>query len=216
MVKKIKQQGFVLVLSLVMLASMSLIGTLLVFSSNEEMTNSEGSFQHYQSYYAAETAIFAGRSYLQQNISRLDNFQPKTIGTPNNASQGFSQARSTNISASALSNSTCTDQFTPISNLVTSEILPRHDRYNFWNFLIIEGQAGNIPTTSAQNIKQYFFEFYIQRLGVAPLAEGFSVQAKSSYEQKEKSAYAINACGMFDGGTFNKVIPIQKVLYANE
>ena len=36
MVKKIKQQGFVLVLSLVMLASMSLIGTLLVFSSNEE------------------------------------------------------------------------------------------------------------------------------------------------------------------------------------
>ena len=95
MVKKIKQQGFVLVLSLVMLASMSLIGTLLVFSSNEEMTNSEGSFQHYQSYYAAETAIFAGRSYLQQNISRLDNFQPKTIGTPNNASQRFSQARST-------------------------------------------------------------------------------------------------------------------------
>ena len=211
MVKKIKQQGFVLVLSLVMLASMSLILTAAADTQISIVAEQVTDFD-----LAAETAIFAGRSYLQQNISRLDNFQPKTIGTPNNASQRFSQARSTNISASALSNSTCTDQFTPISDLVTSEILPRHNRYNFWNFLIIEGQAGNIPTTSAQNIKQYFFEFYIQRLGVAPLAEGFSVQAKSSYEQKEKSAYAINACGMFDGGTFNKVIPIQKVLYANE
>ena len=209
---KKNEKGFAIVLALVLLLVMSLMGgTLIVISSGDHQNNNLND-EYQQTFYVAETALIEGEKYLinqylgpwdiSTNLRSTDrNVNPVPL-TATFAGDMSSQRKNYTLSGST---------FTDTEDLCFKSF-PQIIRANYkvvtfqsWNF----GQAFlDLDPTSfnrfsqdekdqIDNLKDFYYEFFIERAGSASFTgPGSSIKKGSSDDNKNGMAYRIYGCGI--------------------
>ena len=214
--KNKNEQGFALVLSLVLMLAMSLMGgALIVISAGDHQSNNT-SDDYQQTFYVAETALIEGEKYL------LNQFLgPWDTGThardvtkrnlPNNGTTVWNgdmlAANKINYDASTLTSK----QYLDTTNYCYNSFkdIDRADLKiavaESWNFGTIIRNAFNTNATlderdEAEKLKHYYYEFFITRIGAAPFrGYGSSIKQGATDSGNDGMAYRIFGCGIKNG-----------------
>tara|TARA_B100000929_G_scaffold77410_2_gene60462 strand:+ start:970 stop:1695 length:726 start_codon:yes stop_codon:yes gene_type:complete len=206
MIKKKNEQGFALVLSLVLMLAMSLMGgALIVISASDHQSNNK-SDEYQQTFYVAETALLEGEKYLlNQFLGPWNTSSHKRDVTkknlPSNQTSNFNgQMTKKNYKTSNKfyfnTSNYCFKSFPEIPNdfkVVAAES---------WNFgdVIRDSFNNNASKTEkdeAERLKGYYYEYFVTRIGSAPFkGSGQSIKKKSGDTGNNGMAYRIFGCGI--------------------
>ena len=188
MIKK-NEQGFALVLSLVLMLAMSLMGgALIVMSASDHQSNNK-SDEYQQTFYVAETALLEGEKYVLNQF--LGPWNPanhkRNVGSrnlPTNQKSTFNgQMTKVNYSSSD-------KYYFNTSNYCFNSFPDKPDNLKVvvgesWNFGDVIRDSFNINASKAEKdeaerLKGYYYEYFITNIGAAPFkGSGSSVKKKS-------------------------------------
>ena len=185
--KNKNEQGFALVLSLVLMLAMSLMGGALIVISAGDHKSNNNSDEYQQTFYVAETALIEGEKYV------LDRF----LGPWNTAThKRDTAARSLPANQTAVFNGTLTrknyqpsDSFYFNTNLSCYNSFRDIDKTNLkvvagesWNFGDVIRDSFQGATTEekqeAETLKGYYYEYFITRIGQPHLEDMAQVSKK--------------------------------------
>ena len=188
--KNKNEQGFALVLSLVLLLAMSLMGgALIVITAGDHQSNNT-SDDYQQTFYVAETALIEGEKYLlNQYLGPWDTSNHKrdvakrnlpANGTSNWNGKIINSNRknyTTNSSFYYDTNNYCYNSFKDIDKSALKIVVSES-----WNFGQIIRDSFNSNASvgeqgEADKLKKYFYEFFLVRIGAAPF-RGFGTSVK--------------------------------------
>ena len=204
--KNKNEQGFALVLSLVLMLAMSLMGGALIVISAGDHKSNNNSDEYQQTFYVAETALIEGEKYV------LDRF----LGPWNTAThKRDTAARSLPANQTAVFNGTLTrknyqpsDSFYFNTNLSCYNSFRDIDKTNLkvvagesWNFGDVIRDSFQGATTDekqeAETLKGYYYEYFITRIGAAPFrGYGSSIKKSATDTGNDGMAYRIYGCGI--------------------
>lgn len=206
------QNGFALVLSLVLLVVMSLMGgALIVVASGDHETNN-ASDNYQQTFYVAETALLEGEKYLvnqhlgpwnpaslkrgPRNLTPL-NLTTKFPGTM--TAKNYSHKDDKNEKWYTNTGNKCFNSFVGIKQddfyVVVAE------SYNFG--LLLEDSLKSFTKDEDMGIqmkklKNFYYEFFISRVGSASFSgAGSSIKKGATDSTNLGIAYKIFGCGIY-------------------
>ena len=211
--KNKNEQGFALVLSLVLLLAMSLMGgALIVISAGDHQSNNT-SDEYQQTFYVAETALLEGEKYLlNQYLGPWDTSNHKrdvakrnlpANGTSNWNGKIINSNRknyTTNSSFYYDTNNYCYNSFKDIDKSALKIVVSES-----WNFGQIIRDSFNSNASvgeqgEADKLKKYFYEFFLVRIGAAPFRGfGTSVKKGATDGGNDGMAYRVFGCGIRAG-----------------
>ena len=209
------ENGFALILSLVLLLAMSLMGGALIVMSAGDHTKNNSSDEYQQTFYVAETALIQGEKYILNQF--LGPWDTKTNARdltkrnlPNNQTTVFNgtmqlinydgkTAPYTKYNPNT--DKSCWNSFTGIDQKTFKVVAA--ESWNFGKLLY----DSNINKGSAQDIKKektnldkYYFEYFITQVGAAPFrGSGVSVKKGSNNTGNDGMAYRVYGCGINTG-----------------
>ena len=208
--KKNNQNGFTLILSLVMLLVMSLMGgALIVISSGDHQSNNT-SDEYQQTFYVAEHALIEAEKYL---INQMIGPWPDTAtstSTGTEASAVSEVLRNTDASSPwpngrgiptniiNVSSTPCSNSF---RNLLKDEdgntLVAVHQ--TLWNFgeliepILTQEEASD---KEVDHMKRYRWEFFAINVGRSTFkGAGTSLKKTSTNAQRQGNAYRLYGCG---------------------
>ena len=209
--KNKNEKGFALVLSLVLLLVMSLMGGALIVISSVDHRNNNSSDDYQQTFYVAETALLEGEKYIVNqflgpwkgspairdiaNRSLPSNdgvkFEGKmNLGNMPNAQDSFYQDTGKN----------CYNSFEDLDRKkLESSGVVRAESSNFGKLLkdAFTPDGSTDERDEADKLKNYFYEFFIYRIGKAPFrGYGSSVKKGANNTGVDGMAYRIYGCGV--------------------
>ena len=206
--RKIKEKGFALILSLVLLLAMSLMGGSLILITSEDHKSNNLVDVEQQTFYVAEMALLEGEEYLfDQYRGPLEWDTGTQTATrnltlrnlPNNLNSVFTGIMSPNPN-----DTICRNSFRnlpadlKVIDLVPASPAPEGLSFNFGAFLT----ASNIPTGNDQTfLNNFHYEYFITRLGPAKFkGTGTSVKRGSggSGSNRNGIAFRIYGCGIYN------------------
>ena len=206
--RKIKEKGFALILSLVLLLAMSLMGGSLILITSEDHKSNNLVDIEQQAFYVAEMALLEGEGYLfDQYRGPLEWDAGTQTATrnltlrnlPNNLNSVFTGIMSPNPN-----DTICRNSFRnlpadlEVIDLVPASPAPEGLSFNFGAFLT----ASNIPTGNDQTfLNNFHYEYFITRLGPAKFkGTGTSVKRGSggSGSNRNGIAFRIYGCGIYN------------------
>ena len=206
--RKIKEKGFALILSLVLLLAMSLMGGSLILITSEDHKSNNLVDIEQQAFYVAEMALLEGEGYLFDQYRGPLEWDPGTQtairnltlrNLPNNLNSVFTGIMSPNPN-----NTICRNSFRnlpddlEVIDLVPASPEPEGLSFNFGNFLT----ASNIPMGNDQTfLNNFHYEYFITRLGPAKFkGTGTSVKRGSggSGSNRNGIAFRIYGCGIYN------------------
>ena len=206
--RKIKEKGFALILSLVLLLAMSLMGGSLILITSEDHKSNNLVDIEQQAFYVAEMALLEGEGYLFDQYRGPLEWDPGTQtairnltlrNLPNNLNSVFTGIMSPNPN-----NTICRNSFRnlpddlEVIDLVPASPEPEGLSFNFGNFLT----ASNIPMGNDQAfLNNFHYEYFITRLGPAKFkGTGTSVKRGSggSGSNRNGIAFRIYGCGIYN------------------
>ena len=214
MIKK-NEEGFALVLSLVLMLAMSLMGgALIVMSASDHQSNNK-SDEYQQTFYVAETALLEGEKYiLNQFLGPWDpgnhrrQLNKRNLpGNQNNVFNGqMTKINYKNSDKYYFDTSTyCFNSFTDKPDklkVVTSES---------WNFGDVirdsfNNNASQNERHEAERLKGYYYEYFVTNIGDAPFkGTGSSVKKQAGNSGQNGMAYRVFGCGIkAEEHTYNK------------
>ena len=209
------ENGFALILSLVLLLAMSLMGGALIVMSAGDHKKNNSSDEYQQTFYVAETALIQGEKYILNQF--LGPWDTKTNARdltkrnlPNNQTTVFNgtmqlinydgkTAPYTKYNPNT--DKSCWNSFTGIDRKTFKVVIA--ESWNFGKLLY----DSNINKGSAQDIKKektnldkYYFEYFITQVGAAPFrGSGVSVKKGSNNTGNDGMAYRVYGCGINTG-----------------
>lgn len=211
--KNKNEQGFALVLSLVLLLAMSLMGgALIVISAGDHQSNNT-SDEYQQTFYVAETALIEGEKYLLNQYLGPWNTSTHNRDTAlrNLPSNGTSNWNGTIVNSSR-KNYTTSSSFYYNTNNYCYNSFKDIDKSAFkivvaesWNFgqIIRDSFNSNASITEkeeADKLKKYFYEFFLVQIGAAPFrGYGSSIKKGATDTGNDGMAYRVFGCGIRAG-----------------
>ena len=206
--RKIKEKGFALILSLVLLLAMSLMGGSLILITSEDHKSNNLVDIEQQAFYVAEMALLEGEGYLFDQYRGPLEWDPGTQtairnltlrNLPNNLNSVFTGIMSPNPN-----DTICRNSFRnlpadlEVIDLVPASPEPEGLSFNFGTFLT----ASNIPMGNDQAfLNNFHYEYFITRLGPAKFkGTGTSVKRGSggSGSNRNGIAFRIYGCGIYN------------------
>ena len=197
--KKENQNGFTLVLSLVLLLVMSLMGgSLIVISSGDHQSNNT-SDQYQQTFYVAEHALLEAEKRLVENmigpvISASAGRNEDIRGIPTNRENAESGLDQTTA---------CYRSFRNLSRDAGFRVYEHIQDVSFYDVVepILTNTTGlgspNDIANEIQNLEKYHYEFFSINVGSADYkSAGMSLKKGSGTTQRTGSAYRIYGCGI--------------------
>ncbi len=212
--KKRKENGFALVLSLVLLMVMSLMGGSLVVISSGDHRGNNDTDSYQQAFYVAETGLLEAEKYLTNSFMGLarrnigaDGVETSEIDTAN---AGIPPK---NINTA--SKSDCYKSFKNVINL--TNVVVHHKKGSFFNIIepIFDKTSRKGTATDIEKEKDYLkkfkYEYFMINVGKANFTETGSSIAKGSLDViNAGTAYRIYACGIFDDDKV--IIPLESIV----
>tara|TARA_A100001011_G_scaffold25264_1_gene24950 strand:- start:279 stop:965 length:687 start_codon:yes stop_codon:yes gene_type:complete len=209
------ENGFALILSLVLLLAMSLMGGALIVMSAGDHTKNNSSDEYQQTFYVAETALIQGEKYILNQF--LGPWDTKTNtrdltkkNLPNNQTTVFNgtmqlinydgkTAPYTKYNPNT--DKSCWNSFTGIDQKTFKVVAA--ESWNFGKLLydssINKGSAQDIKKEKA-NLDKYYFEYFITQVGAAPFrGTGISVKKGANNSGNDGMAYRVYGCGINTG-----------------
>ena len=209
------ENGFALILSLVLLLAMSLMGGALIVMSAGDHKKNNSSDEYQQTFYVAETALIQGEKYILNQF--LGPWDTKTNARdltkknlPNNQTTVFNgtmqlinydgkTAPYTKYNPNT--DKSCWNSFTGIDQKTFKVVAA--ESWNFGKLLydssINKGSAQDIKKEKA-NLDKYYFEYFITQVGAAPFrGSGVSVKKGSNNTGNDGMAYRVYGCGINTG-----------------
>ena len=209
--KNIKEKGFALILSLVLLLAMSLMGGSLILITSEDHKSNNLVDVEQQAFHVAEMALLEGERYLTneyQGPLRWDDGTQTAIrnlalkNLPNNKSTQF--IGTMNPSTNGI---ICMNSFRNLpNNLEIIDLVPATANaseglsFNFGTFLANSG-IPDITVVEQAFLSNFHYEYFITRLGAAKFrGAGSSAKRGSggSGSGKNGMAFRIYGCGIFN------------------
>ena len=211
--KNKNEQGFALVLSLVLMLAMSLMGgALIVISAGDHQSNNT-SDEYQQTFYVAETALIEGEKYLlNQYLGPWDtstharDLTKKNL--PANATSVWNGMLTNSNKKNYTSSSTpyyntsnyCYNSFKDIDKTDLKIVVAES-----WNFgqIIRDSFNSNASMTEkaeADKLKNYYYEFFLTQIGAAPFRGfGSSIKKGATDSGNDGMAYRVFGCGIKAG-----------------
>ena len=209
------ENGFALILSLVLLLAMSLMGGALIVMSAGDHKKNNSSDEYQQTFYVAETALIQGEKYILNQF--LGPWDTKTNARdltkrnlPNNQTTVFNgtmqlinydgkTAPYTKYNPNT--DKSCWNSFIGIDRTTFKVVAA--ESWNFGKLLydssINKGSAQDIKKEKA-NLDKYYFEYFITQVGAAPFrGSGVSVKKGSNNTGNDGMAYRVYGCGINTG-----------------
>ena len=228
---KTKEKGFALVLALVLLLVMSLMGgALIIIASSDHGKNTEND-RYQQTFYVAETALLEGERYiLDKYLGEWDNNTAirKTTNRFLPLSQNINwdgKMNKVNYSTSTILDGEPTLCFKSFKDLARNNVgVPTNlkivtaESFNYGVFLTdaFESSGNSVRINEAETLNQYFYEYFIVRLGSAPFrGKGSSVKKKAGNSSSNGIAYRIYGCGIYinkNSTTSRILIPLESTI----
>ena len=204
--KNIKEKGFALILSLVLLIAMSLMGGSLILITSEDHKSNNLVDIEQQTFHVAEMALIAGEKYLtnqyQGPLEWDGNTAVRNIASANlpiNLNAAFTGTMSPASNATI-----CRNSFKNLPNpLQVVDLVPATPAaseglsFNFGAFLASSG----IPTGNDQAfLNNFHYEYFITRLGAAKFrgAGSSAKRGSGSGSGKNGMAFRIYGCGIYN------------------
>ena len=209
------ENGFALILSLVLLLAMSLMGGALIVMSAGDHKKNNSSDEYQQTFYVAETALIQGEKYILNQF--LGPWGTKTNARdltkkhlPNNQTTVFNgtmqlinydgkTAPYTKYNPNT--DKSCWNSFTGIDQKTFKVVAA--ESWNFGKLLydsnINKGSAQDIKKEKA-NLDKYYFEYFITQVGAASFrGSGVSVKKGANNTSNDFLAYKVYGCRVHTG-----------------
>ena len=209
------ENGFALILSLVLLLAMSLMGGALIVMSAGDHTKNNSSDEYQQTFYVAETALIQGEKYILNQF--LGPWDTKTNARdltkknlPNNQTTVFNgtmqlinydgkTAPYTKYNPNT--DKSCWNSFTGIDRKTFKVVAA--ESWNFGKLLYDSSiNKGSTPEIKKEktNLDKYYFEYFITQVGAAPFrGSGVSVKKGANNSGNDGMAYRVYGCGINTG-----------------
>lgn len=224
---KKNEKGFALVLSLVLMLAMSLMGgALIVISAGDHQSNNK-SDEYQQTFYVAETALIEGEKFvLNQFLGPWDIRTHKRDTAKRNLpsnSKKWNGSMGTSRKNYNSSNSYyydtqnyCANSFKDLSKPNSAPNFYDVVSSESWNFGKVISDSFRTATSEekkeAEKLQNYFYEFFIIRIGAAPFrGTGSSVKKGSTDKGNDGMAYRIYGCGLKKGND-RMVVALESVI----
>ena len=209
------ENGFALILSLVLLLAMSLMGGALIVMSAGDHKKNNSSDEYQQTFYVAETALIQGEKYILNQF--LGPWDTKTNARdltkrnlPNNQTTVFNgtmQLINNDEKTAPYKNynpntdKSCWNSFIGIDRTTFKVVAA--ESWNFGKLLydssINKGSAQEIKKEKT-NLDKYYFEYFITQVGAAPFrGTGISVKKGANNSGNDGMAYRVYGCGINTG-----------------
>ena len=209
--KNIKEKGFALILSLVLLLAMSLMGGALILISSEDHKSNNIVDVDQQTFYVAEMALSEGERYLQNQLAgpwRPDGTRDLIAANlPTNLEPDFfGDMTSMPVESPpilAVNDRICRNSFGDLPDTLRVIVA---QSWNFGTFLT----DSNIPTgddLEQAYLNNFYYEYFITRLGAANFKGAGSSAKRGSGglgSGKNGMAYRVYGCGIYND-TVNSV-----------
>jgi|TARA_B110000444_G_scaffold244453_1_gene263924 Tfp pilus assembly protein PilX len=198
--KNIKERGFALILSLVLLLAMSLMGGALILITSEDHKSNNLVDVNQQTFYVAEMALLEGERYLTNQYNgpwstTTHTRQTNLRNLPQNNAAVFDGTMTPDNN-----DKICRNSFNDLPNDLSVTIA---ESFNFGTFL----ENSNIPTGNDQVfLNNFFYEYFITRIGAANFrGTGSSAKRGSggSGSGKNGMAYRVYGCGIYSDPNSN-------------
>jgi Tfp pilus assembly protein PilX len=198
--KNIKEKGFALILSLVLLLAMSLMGGALILITSEDHKSNNLVDVNQQTFYVAEMALLEGERYLTNQYNgpwstTTHTRQTNLRNLPRNNAAVFDGTMTPDNN-----DKICRNSFNDLPNDLSVTIA---ESFNFGTFL----ENSNIPTGNDQVfLNNFFYEYFITRIGAANFrGTGSSAKRGSggSGSGKNGMAYRVYGCGIYSDPNSN-------------
>ena len=198
--KNIKEKGFALILSLVLLLAMSLMGGALILITSEDHKSNNLVDVNQQTFYVAEMALLEGERYLTNQYNgpwstTTHTRQTNLRNLPQNNAAVFDGTMTPDNN-----DKICRNSFNDLPNDLSVTIA---ESFNFGTFL----ENSNIPTGNDQVfLNNFFYEYFITRIGAANFrGTGSSAKRGSggSGSGKNGMAYRVYGCGIYSDPNSN-------------
>ena len=207
--KNIKEKGFALILSLVLLIAMSLMGGSLILITSEDHKSNNLVDVEQQTFHVAEMALIEGERYLADQYQGPLEWDAGTQAAVRNLASANLPINLNTAFIGTMVPSTngiiCRNSFRNLpNNLQVIDLDPTTPAtseglsFNFGEFLA----ASNIPTGNDQAfLNNFHYEYFITRLGAAKFrGAGSSAKRGSggSGSGKNGMAFRIYGCGIYN------------------
>jgi|TARA_B100001093_G_scaffold495371_1_gene539787 hypothetical protein len=207
--KNIKEKGFALILSLVLLIAMSLMGGSLILITSEDHKSNNLVDVEQQTFHVAEMALIEGERYLADQYQGPLEWDAGTQAAVRNLASANLPINLNTAFIGTMVPSTngiiCRNSFRNLpNNLQVIDLVPATAAvseglsFNFGAFLA----ASSIPTGNDQAfLNNFHYEYFITRLGAAKFrGAGSSAKRGSggSGSGKNGMAFRIYGCGIYN------------------
>jgi len=216
--KNIKEKGFALILSLVLLLAMSLMGGALILITSEDHKSNNLVDINQQTFYVAEMALSEGERYLKNQLEgpwKEDGTRDQASAKlPINLAAMFNGVMTsmpiTNPPTLANNATICKNSFSDLPD--TFKVIVAGS-WNFGTFLT----DSNIPTGNDQAyLNNFYYEYFITRLGAANFKGAGSSAKRGSGglgSGKNGMAYRVYGCGIYDDpGNTETVVTLESLV----
>ena len=229
--KNNNEEGFALVLSLVLLMAMSLMGGALIVISASDHQSNNISDEYQQTFYVAETALYEGEKYVinqflgpYKSDGKRDTTNRKLL--PNNVKDdGTPVNLFKDVVAGTPNLLPCFNSFQDLDqkSFVSVKGPPPADQLNathsdvkfsqkYYDFL-----TSNIVKADDKNrVEKYYFQYFLTQVGSAPFkGYGTSIKKDATDAGSDGMAYRIYGCGLFAPDGVNNpqiVVPLESTL----
>ena len=218
------ENGFALVLSLVLMLVMSLMGgALIVISAGDHQSNNR-SDEYQQTFYVAETALLEGERYVlnqslgpwnisnhQRDMSKR-NLPNNTLNFPTNMTQKNYNSKSMSSDNYLSQSDTCYNSF-QVNKPKDYKVVVAES----WNFgVILDDSIGSktIPKNEIDKLKKFYYQYFIEQVGSAPFkGTGTSVKKEAGNTGSDGIAYRVYGCGIKkEKDDINLVVALESVI----
>ena len=209
---KLKEKGFALILSLVLLMAMSLMSVALILISSEDHKSNNITDEYQQTFYVAEMALVAGEEYLlnQKNGPYNDTGVRQTAlaNLPSNLSASPPwNGTMTSKNHSERNSTNCYNSFKDIDRLEFKRVVAES-----WNFGNILSDSGIGSAKELERLKKFYYEFFITKIGDATfMGQGSSITLGAGGSGKNGVAYRVYACGIYKGSE-EMIVSLESVI----
>ena len=211
--KNNNEEGFALVLSLVLLMAMSLMGGALIVISASDHQSNNISDEYQQTFYVAETALYEGEKYVinqflgpYKSDGKRDTTNRRLL--PNNVKDdGTPVNLFKDVVAGTPNLLPCFNSFQDLDQKSfvsvkgpppTNQLSATHSDVKFsqkyYDFL-----TSNIVKADDKNrVEKYYFQYFLTQVGSAPFKGfGASIKIDATDAGSDGMAYRIYGCGLF-------------------
>lgn len=213
---KLKEKGFALILSLVLLMAMSLMSVALIIISSEDHKSNNVSDEYQQTFYIAEMALLEGEKYLyNQSIGPYDDNgvrQTALANLPENQSppdpwDGTMTAK--NYVTASVTGSNCYLSFKDIDRPEFERVIA--ESWQFGKFLS-DSSITTVGTPEDTRLNKFYFEYFITKIGDAAfMAQGSSIKLGAGGAGKNGMAYRVYGCGIYNGSE-QMIVSLESVI----